>query len=216
VTSAASSSSSGAGGSGGLPSIEICNGLDDEGNGVIDDPPACTRRVFVTSQLYQGNLGGLAGADAKCQGLADGAGLGGTYKAWLSDSTVSAADRLTHVGAPYVLADGLTVVANDWTNLVSANEGYFLQHAIDRTETMAFTPIGSACATLAPVWTSTQPDGTLEEADHTCEDWTSSEVRDGFTCGNALGGPGAYGSWSSICGAGWGCHFTAALYCFEQ
>ena len=34
-------------------------------------------RVFVTSLKYDGNLGGLVGADAACQELADGAALGG-------------------------------------------------------------------------------------------------------------------------------------------
>src|SRR5207248_2675590 len=43
------------------------------------------KRVFVTSVMYDGNLGGLAGADAKCQARATAASLSGTYKAWLSD-----------------------------------------------------------------------------------------------------------------------------------
>ena len=42
------------------------------------------KTVFVTSATYDGNFGTLANADANCQGLADAAGLGGTYKAWLS------------------------------------------------------------------------------------------------------------------------------------
>ncbi|MDB4954192.1 MAG: Flagellar hook-length control protein FliK [Myxococcales bacterium] len=50
--------------------------------------------VFVTSTTHAGDLGGLAGADAICQGLAAAAGLGGTYVAWLSTSTVSANSRL--------------------------------------------------------------------------------------------------------------------------
>src|SRR5215212_6677746 len=41
--------------------------------------------VFLSSITYDGNLGGLSGADAKCQGLAAVAGLPGIYKAWLSD-----------------------------------------------------------------------------------------------------------------------------------
>ena len=48
--------------------------------------PATPKTVFVSSQTYDGNLGGLAGADAKCQGLADAAGLKGTFKALLLDS----------------------------------------------------------------------------------------------------------------------------------
>ena len=48
---------------------------DDPGNGCEVEVP---RRAFVTSVTYNGNLGGVAGADAKCQTLALSAGLGGT------------------------------------------------------------------------------------------------------------------------------------------
>jgi hypothetical protein len=49
-------------------------------------PAACNPcKVFVTSTVHDGNLGGLAGADAICNSLASDAGLPGTYKAWLSD-----------------------------------------------------------------------------------------------------------------------------------
>jgi hypothetical protein len=71
-------------------------------------PWAPVKRVFVTSTGYPGNLGGLAGADAKCQERATAAGLGGTFKAWLSAAGTgnSAAERLTHATVPYVRVDG--------------------------------------------------------------------------------------------------------------
>ena len=43
------------------------------------------KRVFISSLEHNGNFGGLVGADHFCQDLADGAGLAGDYKAWLSD-----------------------------------------------------------------------------------------------------------------------------------
>lgn len=48
--------------------------------------------IFATEQEYNGNLGGLAGADAICQSEADASWLAGTgtYKALLSTSTVNA------------------------------------------------------------------------------------------------------------------------------
>ncbi|MCB1058064.1 MAG: hypothetical protein KDD11_21405, partial [Acidobacteria bacterium] len=58
--------------------------------------------VFVTSVGHDGNFGGLAGADAFCQSLADAVSLGGTFKAWLSDSTTSPADRFAHRSESYV------------------------------------------------------------------------------------------------------------------
>src|SRR5262245_3061033 len=47
------------------------------------------RRVFVTSAIYPGNIGGLMGADAKCQTSADAAMLGGSWRAWLSQDGVN-------------------------------------------------------------------------------------------------------------------------------
>ena len=84
-------------------------GADSAGNERV---PACSptpKRVFVTSSTFDGNLGGLAGADVKCQGAATTAGLPGTFRAWLSDSTTSASARLTHSALPYALVNDVQV-----------------------------------------------------------------------------------------------------------
>jgi hypothetical protein len=72
--------------------------------------------VFVSSAKFTGNLGGVAGADAKCQQLAEAAGLPGTYKAWLSDGTSSPSTTFTRWNGPYLLVDG-TEVASNWEGL---------------------------------------------------------------------------------------------------
>ena len=80
-------------------------------------PPEKT--VFLTSTLQNGNLGGLAGANAICQGLANKAGIGGgrTYMAWLSDDATRSPDTLfTKAMVPYVLPNG-TMIANDYADL---------------------------------------------------------------------------------------------------
>jgi len=69
------------------------------------------RRVFVTSNRFTGDLGGLSAADAKCQTAADSASLGGVWKAWLSTGSVNAIDRVARDGALY-LVDGRTKVAD--------------------------------------------------------------------------------------------------------
>jgi len=68
-----------------LRGVEDCDDIDTDCDG-LSDPPSCTRIVFATSTLQNGNLGGLAGADQICQEHADAAGLLGSFKAWLSDS----------------------------------------------------------------------------------------------------------------------------------
>ena len=94
--------------------------------------PACNPcRVFVTSTTHDGNLGGLAGADAICQARAAAAGLPGTYLAWLSDGSASPATRfLTQSAGPYRLVNG-TTIADDWADLTSGD----LDAPINITET---------------------------------------------------------------------------------
>tara|TARA_Y100000310_G_C20588896_1_gene766921 strand:+ start:101 stop:886 length:786 start_codon:yes stop_codon:yes gene_type:complete len=50
---------------------------------------------FVTSKEYDPNLGGLSGADNKCQSEADNSNLAGNWKALLSTSKINAKDRIS-------------------------------------------------------------------------------------------------------------------------
>jgi hypothetical protein len=79
-------------------------------------------RVFVTSETFGADLGGVTGADAKCQAAADAvvaAELDGrtwTWTAWISDSTGDAIDRIPD--GRYRLLDN-TLVALDKDDLVT-------------------------------------------------------------------------------------------------
>jgi hypothetical protein len=174
--------------------------------------------VFVTSQVYNGNLGGLAGADALCQKLATQTLRPGTFKAWLSSTATSAAQRLTHSTGPYVLVNGTRVAAN-WAGLTSGT----LLSAINLTETGGPPPAGTlVCSStnVGAAWTSTAADGTLATMlGATCADWGTS----GLSTGALLGVVGPTGSgWTNGCGAQTAgnnsaiCAQTASLYCFEQ
>jgi hypothetical protein len=109
-------------------------------------------RVFVTSAMFAGDLGGIAGADQSCTSAAAAAGIGGTWNAWLSDSTTSALNHIYKTPGPagYVLLSGATV-ANDWSSLVSKITP--LQHPIDVTET------GTTVTSGFEVWTGTDLTG---------------------------------------------------------
>jgi len=160
--------------------------------------------VFITSMKYNGNLGGLDGADAKCNALAMGK-LPGTYKAWISGENMSAAQRLFHSDKPYIRPDKAKV-ADDWDDLLSADD---LISAINRTETN-MNIVGNGCNTEAQVWTNTLPDGSAENGDH-CGDWKSS-------ANNTKGGAGVATSkttsWTDACAPQ--CDAMSRIYCFEQ
>ncbi len=81
------------------------------------------KTVFVTSITFDGNTGGLAGADEKCQADADRPASivpEGTYLAWLSDGTDSPDTRFTKSSHPYILPDG-TMIAEDSADLTDGS-----------------------------------------------------------------------------------------------
>jgi hypothetical protein len=177
----------------------------------------CDRRVFVTSALYTGDLGGVAAADQACQSLAQAASLGGTYKAWLSTTTVAAPSRFAGaLNWRYVLVDG-TLVANSLSTLLSGTPLV----AINMTEKKTQGPAGTAAqsCTLSAgslfVWSDTSNTGTIIYGSSApagtgdCAGWTSNGTDVSY------GGDGnTRGGWSATCNAA--CSGEAALYCFEQ
>ena len=159
-------------------------------------------RVFVTSTRHEGNLGGIAGADAICGARAEEVQLSGTFLAWLSDDESSPSTRFVQAPFPYVLLDG-TVVAANWESLT----GQRLEHHIDVTE------LGVEAVGLGTVWTRTLPNGIAASfgLGPDCGGWTRSDS-------NAFGTNGQHQGnlalWSFI-GAS-SCNARLRLYCFEQ
>ena len=168
------------------------------------------RRIFVSSAVYSGALGGLSGADAKCQTLASAAALCGTFKAWLSDGTADAAARLTHATGNYVLANG-QVVASGWAGLTSGS----IQHAIDLTEMKGLAPVGTlkcAGSPIVPVWTGATISG-VAVANGSCNNWATASTGPGAVFGSASA---LNSAWNGMCQLTTVCADTAALYCVEQ
>lgn len=130
------------------------------------------------------NLGGLAGADAHCQKLAEAAGAGG--KIWRAYLSAAAAD-----GKPAVNARD-RIGAGPWHNFRGAAIARDLAHLhgdtveVARTGNLitknnALTEKGDLVngvgdkPNMHDVLTGTQPDGRAytDGADHTCKNWTS-------------------------------------------
>lgn len=194
-----------------------CGSPSDGGN---VDQGASKKRVFVTSQHYDGNLGGSAGGDAKCNAVAQAAisagllkGAGTTWVAWLSDSTSNAIDRLVDVG-PWYLVDEQTKVFNNKAH-VALQPAQLLGSGITMDERG-----NDAISQCAVSWTGTMPGGTVSAAD--CADWTSNASNVNGT----EGVPGATDdNWTDFSGSVYcgaipdteACNYTGhALICFEQ
>jgi hypothetical protein len=124
------------------------------------------------------NLGGLAGADAHCQALAQAAGVGGkTWHAYLStqaaggQTAVNARDRIGK--GPWQNAKG-AVIAKDVADLHSPSNNLTKQTDLSEKGDV-INGIGDK-PNRHDVLTGSQPDGTAfpPETDHTCKNWTSS------------------------------------------
>lgn len=197
--------SAGGCGDGVLADGEECDDMNqDAGDGCAD----CVkefRRVFVTSKVFTGDLGGLAGADQKCQDAANAATLPGIYKAWLSVSGESAADRFFHSLVPYRLINGEDV-AKDWDDLT--DETLLSPIYLSEFNGTPGTGVHSCAPAKWIAWTGTSPSGAPDPTEHFCTDWIGTgEGRAGWV------GEVQF-TWTQSCSAP--CQDQAALYCFEQ
>ncbi|MET0575635.1 MAG: hypothetical protein ABWZ83_07205 [Mesorhizobium sp.] len=131
-----------------------------------------TMSFFITSagSGNGANLGGLAGADAICQKLAEAGGVTGpkTWRAYLSTSEVNAKDR---IGAgPWYNAKG-EKIADDVASLHSDANNITKQTALDEKGNV-INGRGDE-PNRHDILTGTLADGT-KAADQTCGDWTLS------------------------------------------
>jgi hypothetical protein len=212
-SSGGAGSSSGGGGSGG-------GSAGTSGSGGGGGKSKTT--FFVTSDTSKtGKLGGLDGADKRCQDLAKAAGFGDhTFHAYLSTATVNAKDRIGT--GPWVNSKGIKV---------ADNVGQLHDGTVKGDHTIFIDEKGNPVhgqwdggPVEHDVLTGTMPDGTVQ-AGKTCMDWTSDMAANTAQVGHSDGmGPGmattgTYTSWNSSHENG-GCNDTAPkggagrLYCF--
>jgi hypothetical protein len=176
--------------------------VDAQGGGGVN---LVFKRVFVTSVTYNGNLGGLSGADAKCQQRANAAGLDGTWKAIISTSQQPAINRIGYNWDCLITVTGRLIDCH--TARVGAN-GYSIWDG-----SLAWGPILTdeyGNTKSISVWTGTLTDGTSSGSN--CLSWTDQST-------SILGTPGL----SVSRDAGWiyrstssECSNYLALYCIEQ
>ncbi|MEZ4453173.1 MAG: DUF4215 domain-containing protein [Nannocystaceae bacterium] len=187
---------------------EACDdGNRGDGDGCSTECERDAYFVFVSGNTYDGNLGGRKGADALCQQEAADAGLGGVFRAWISDTTGSPQQSFVKSTLPYIRVDG-EVVALSYANLVAAQS---LKAPLNVTPTGdVLQSGGDGCGPENSVWTNTETNGSADVVDD-CNDWLV-----------AVTGKSAVGRWDRIDGSWTDAGCTASciailrLYCFEE
>ena len=189
--------------------------------------PADNASFFVTSENpgSGGDLGGLSGADAHCQALAESAGMGGkTWRAYLSTSSVDARDRIGD--GPWYNVRGEMIAGN--VGELHGDNDLTAETAIDENgDTPDYLVMVDGQAQRAgdslahDILTGTNEDGTANEA--TCDDWTNGTADSTAMLGHAdrMGRNPGLNSWNAI-HASAGCDMPSLvqtggaglLYCF--
>lgn len=154
--------------------------------------------VFASSVTYDGaTVGGVAGADSKCQSLATAAGLPGTWQAIIGSSTVTAVNRVTGITGPIYNMQG-TTIATTWANFWSGSINYpvrFSEYGTFLTSGVAWTGCpGATCSSPS--------------ANH-CSDWSS-------TTGNGAGGNITYTQAWFLATNTLGCASQGRLVCISS
>lgn len=173
--------------------------FDDNDGGIGDggplDPDALVpraNRVFAASGTYNGNLGGIDGADEICRTRAEAAGLPGTFVAFLSTNTTDAIGRLTG-SRGWERVDGKPVV--DTVEDLMA-EKQFYPISLDEQGQPVTIAVG----------TGSHSSGTSEGTN--CSEWMSST-------GSGIFGSPTASSGASIRFGYTGCGVGLTVYCFE-
>lgn len=135
---------------------------------------------FVTSRGLGkgGDLGGLAGADAHCQALAQAEGAGDhTWRAYLSASAtegqpaINARDRIGK--GPWYNAEGLLIAAT--LDELHSDENRINKETAVTERLDPVNGVGDS-PNVHDILTGSRPDGTahVDKGDLTCRNWTSS------------------------------------------
>ncbi|MBK8260494.1 MAG: hypothetical protein IPK80_04050 [Nannocystis sp.] len=203
---------------------ELCgNGVVDvgeecDGDGWGDQCVDCELQwfyVFASSVAYQGNLGGVAGADEKCQKLAEAAKLKGTYLAWIADGTKKSSPALRFGFKPedtreFKLVSGDTIASN-WAALL-ANSPVIPIDVTEKKEPLDVT------TGFRNAWSGISSNGVAIEGAKTCSFWTASKHNGRV---GRIWRETTYGGTDCTDGAEWSdcydfqCSFLARLYCFQ-
>jgi hypothetical protein len=174
-----------------------------DGDAAAPDAAKGPRILFVTSDRFNGSLGGVAGADNKCTALAADAGLNGSYVAWVGSGTSGPAARIPDPTRAIVYPDG-TPVASNLADLATTGP----RAPIVVTEKKS--KLGAAACTDDRVWTNTTAAGDIAAPSLDCSSWGNVT-----TSGNAGQLGGAHDEWTDGCPQQ-NCDGNAHLYCFQK
>jgi hypothetical protein len=186
--------------------------LEDTARTLTESAPPCSnggKRIFVTAATHNGNLGGVAGADARCMSDSNKPGGTSTYKALIVDgsSRVACTTGYCSGGASehvdWVLSASRSYYRTDCTTLITTTTASGL---------LSFGLTNTIHPSSLSAWTGTSINWV---AGNTCGSWTSSAAGS-----NGELGVSNYSNFGALNPGGItspdSCDNTFRLYCVEQ
>ena len=140
----------------------------ENSSNLVDGVEDGNHRIFVTSTSYDGNLGGISGADSTCATHASNAGLIRTYKAVLSDSTSDIVNNLQVSGSVYIFSNSSTreLVASAASDLWNTDTQ-------DLLNSIQYDEQYNSLSSITP-WTGSDSDGTVALTGNHCTNWSAN------------------------------------------
>lgn len=156
-------------------------------------PAGTSKLIFVTNGLWSGNLGGLSGADDKCNAEAKIRGFRGKFQALLGSTAGRPLTRSIHYPIPYV-SETANYLQSDFHDLFNSGPD---------------NPVNADPYKHA--WTGLNSNGTLSGQD--CNGWTDSSNSNTGSKGkvDAIGA-----TWLNDLELPYACNGIFNLYCIEQ
>jgi len=163
-------------------------------------------KVFVTGATYNGNLGGVSGADTKCQTAATAAGLtDNVFYSWIASNASNDPDsRFTKSSVGYELTN-TSIVARSWADLTDSS--LEMQVTRDENGTLVASTKVSTCVFA---------NGSYAVGEGHCDNWTNSQMIFFYAAGRSFGLSDRDDEDWTHADDKWGCDASLPLYCFEQ
>lgn len=144
-------------------------------------------RVFVTATSYDGNLGGINGADTKCSSDANKPSSG-TYKAFITGDSGGSGRRYACINDAAVCPSNPTTGAKNW--ILQANKDYY---RVDQTTKVFTTDANGLISTVsnpvqttaASFWSGFVATTTDWSVAATCGNWQSNAFGSNGNAGQA-------------------------------
>ena len=192
-------------------------GDDSKSSGNFSTSGCSTCRIFVTASSYNGNLGGISGADQKCANDANNPNDGATFKALVVGGTRRACSN-SYCSSGYEAQNWVLKANTEYINMsdsstfVTTNANAVVEYPVfvndEGKENKALDKVWTGLSSMGGGFVDSVKDWTT--ASDNCSNWTNENALGGIYGESFSNDYSAFSSMSDFCSG------LNKLYCVEQ